>query len=324
MLPLISVIIPVYNGAAFLPACLDALLAQTYPEYEIILMNDGSTDHTPEICCAYAQKDSRIHYHKQENHGLAATRNLGIRASKGSYISFVDADDWVEPTYLAYLLTLLQTAHCAVSACNHWIDRGSKSQPRFAVSDSQISLTPQEAFFNLLYDRSPDVSAWGKLYQREVLDGIQYPESRLFEDTYRIAEVLLAAGSLVYGGKPQYHYRIQTDSLSRGRFSQSKLDYLSAVDHMTGIIAAHSKGLENAIARRKMHALLSTRRYMIGCNGAETEIRDELDRQIRAGAAEVLWDAQAPLRDKVGILSVKMGTGVYDAFWKIYERIRSV
>jgi glycosyltransferase involved in cell wall biosynthesis len=320
--PLISVIVPVYNGAAYVSKCLDSILMQTYPAFEVVLINDGSTDQTPAICSAYACKESRIRYITQENHGLAAARNIGVQASEGDYICFADADDWVEPTYLSYLYELLLTSHCLISACNHWICRGSALKPRFPVSDSQRVLTPQEAFRHILYDHCPDVSAWGKLYTKSVLREIRYPESRLFEDTYRIAEIILAGGGLAYGSKPQYFYRIRRESLSRGGFSQSKLDYLSAVDHMTEVMAAHCEGLEKGIARRKMHALLSVRRSFVGCGGAETEIRDMLERRIRDGAALTLRDMRSPLRDKAGVLSVLMGAGVYDAMWKAYEGIR--
>ena len=322
LLPFISVIIPVFNGAMYLPKCLDSILAQTYPAYEAILINDGSTDQTASVCNEYARKDGRIHYIEQENHGLAATRNIGLQASKGAYISFIDADDWVKPTYLAYLYQLIRTSSCGISACNHVIYRGTKPVPRFPVSDNQVILTPREVFSNILYDQYPDVSACGKLYVKKVLDEIRYPEGRLFEDSFRIAEIVLAGGGVVYGSKPQYFYRIQRNSLSRGPFNKSKMDYLSAINHMTEVIAANYKGLDAGIARRRMHALLSVRRFLVGCSESETEIRNDLDRQIRLDSKRVLRDRRAPLRDKIGILSAKAGPGIFDMVWTVYEGIR--
>lgn len=322
MQPLISIIVPVFNGAEYLPVCLNSILLQTYRNFEVVIINDGSTDDTQKICCEYRDKSRKVRYYERANHGLAATRNFGILEAQGAYISFIDADDWIEPTYLTYLYELLQNGAYTISACNHWVCRGAKRVPRFQVSDAQTSLSLRDAYAHILYDRYPDVSAWGKLYAKKVLAAIQYPEGRLFEDTYRIAEILLAGGGLIYGAQPQYHYRIQTDSLSRGRFNQSKLDFLTAVDHMTETMAAHCDGLEKGIARRRMHALLSTRRYLVGYGEAEAEIRDTLERRIRAGAPAVLRDRLAPLRDKIGILSAGMGTGVYDALWTAYERIR--
>lgn len=322
MQPLISILIPVFNGARYLPTCLNSVLAQTYQPVEIVLINDGSTDNTAEICKAYAKKDGRIRYFEQPNQGLSATRNIGVRHARGDLVSFVDADDDVAPTYLSYLWSLLQSSHCKISACNHWICREPKQKTRFPVEESHIILTPQSAFANILYDRCPDVSAWGKLYQKDVLEAILYPQSRVFEDTFRIAEILLAGGGLVYGGQPQYYYRIQSDSLSRGTFNKRKLDYIAAVDHMTEVMAAHCAGLENGISRRKMHALLSVRRYMVGCSAVDLQLREDLERRIREGALKVLRDAQAPCRDKISILSILIGAGAYDTLWKAYEKLR--
>lgn len=322
MQPLISILIPVFNGAAYLPRCLNSVLSQTYQTLEVVLVNDGSTDDTAKICEAYAAKDARIRYIVQQNQGLAATRNILLRAARGELVSFVDADDYVEPTYISYLWTLMQASQCGVSACNHWICRGLQKRPRFSVSDAQTFLAPQAAFANILYDQYPDVSAWGKLYKKSIFEELEYPLDCLFEDTFRIAEIVLAGNGLAYGGKPQYHYQIYTDSLSRGKFNQHKLDYVAAVDHMTEIMRAHYNGMEAGINRRKMHALLSTRRYLVGCSLAEAEIRDRLEAQIRSGGARVLKDKHSPVRDKVGILSVMMGTKVYDMLWTAYERIR--
>lgn len=322
MQPHISILVPLFNVATYLPRCLDSILSQTYQSFEIVLVNDGSTDGTAKICEAYAAKDARIRYFEQQNQGLAATRNILLRAAQGELVSFVDADDYIEPTYLSYLWTLMQTSQCGISACNHWICRGLQKRPRFSAEDSQVTLTVQEAFFNILYDQYPDVSAWGKLYKKALFEGVEYPSGRLFEDTFCISEILLAGGGLIYGGKPQYHYQIHADSLSRGGFNQNKLDYVVAVDHMTEIMRVHCNGMEAGMNRRKMHALLSTRRYLVGCSLAEAEIRDRLEAQIRSGGARVLKDKHSPVSDKVGILSVMMGTKVYDMLWTAYERIR--
>lgn len=290
----------------------------------MILINDGSTDLTKDICAAYAESNRKIRYFEQENHGLATTRNIGLHMARGEYISFVDADDFVSADYLEYLYALLQTGKFDMSACNHWICRGSRQRIRFQSPELIVSLSPDQAYFRILYDQYPDVSAWGKLYARSVFDGIQYPDGCLFEDTYRIAEILMAGKGIVYGGTPQYFYRIQTDSLSRGRFAANKLDYLDAVDHMTQVMRTYADGLEHGITRRRMHALLSTRRYLVQCSGDETAARDDLERRIRAGAAEVLRDAHAPLRDKIGIISVGLGTRIYDVLWTAYERVRKI
>ena len=100
---LISIVVPIYNVEKYLRMCLDSILDQTYEHFECLLINDGSPDNSAEICREYVEKDARFRYFEKENGGLASARNLGIKYSKGKYISFIDSDDWVEPDYLEVL-----------------------------------------------------------------------------------------------------------------------------------------------------------------------------------------------------------------------------
>ena len=111
----ITVIVPVYNVENYLNKCLDSLINQTYKNLEIIVINDGSTDNSGEICQEYAQKDNRIIYIEQENGGLSDARNTGLERMTGSYVTFVDSDDWVEPDYVEVLYNKLLQLEIIVS-----------------------------------------------------------------------------------------------------------------------------------------------------------------------------------------------------------------
>ncbi|MDR0422523.1 MAG: glycosyltransferase, partial [Proteiniphilum sp.] len=104
MNPMISVIVPVYNVEKYLRKCLESILAQTYTSFELLLVNDGSTDGSGQICDEYAQKDSRVQVFHQENKGVSRARNLGLERAKGKWVAFIDSDDWVDSTYLEHLL----------------------------------------------------------------------------------------------------------------------------------------------------------------------------------------------------------------------------
>ena len=108
MKDLISVIVPVYNVEPFIASCLDSLSKQNYQNFEVLLVNDGSTDNSGAICREYADRDSRFHYFEKENAGVADARNFGIERSKGDYITFVDSDDWVTEEYLSILIETLK------------------------------------------------------------------------------------------------------------------------------------------------------------------------------------------------------------------------
>ncbi len=117
----ISVIIPVYNVENQLQTCLDSVLSQTYQNLEIILINYGSTDNSDAICRSYAARDSRILYFKKDNGGLSDARHIGIRQAKGTYVTYVDAEDWVEPTYLEELYKALQAQPWFMPWKNAWL-----------------------------------------------------------------------------------------------------------------------------------------------------------------------------------------------------------
>ena len=118
---LISIIVPIYNVEEYLRECLDSIQKQTYTNFECIMINDGSTDNSGGICQEYAQKDNRIVYIEKENGGQAEARNMGLDRMTGSYVTFVDSDDWVEKTYIEELYDKLITYHADIVAANYYL-----------------------------------------------------------------------------------------------------------------------------------------------------------------------------------------------------------
>ena len=318
-IPTISVLIPIYNAEKYLGRCLDSLQRQSWTDFEIIAVDDGSQDGSVRICEEYARTDHRLRLIRQANQGVSAARNTCLRESRGEYLTFVDSDDWVEPQYLEALLNACQEQRVPLSACNHWIEGAKRRKVCFSGYQSQI-FSARQACENVLYHRPPDVSPWGKLYRRQILTQICYPEGKYYEDTYCIADILLQAGQMVYLNQPLYHYCIHGESISRGQFQPAKLQFLEAVNHMTQRVEEQFPELKNGVRRRKVHAALSVRRYLVDCPSQAKKIRKELEREIRFQARSVLLNPKAPLRDKAGVCSVLAGPKAYDLLWKIYKR----
>lgn len=320
--PLISIIVPIFNMEPYLPQCIDSLLEQSYSNFEIILVDDGSTDASPAICDQYAQKDARIRVIHQKNGGVSSARNTALNAAQGEYLTQVDPDDWIAPDYLYCLLQLCQHFQVPLSACNHFISTPTHQECRFPDNKKQVVLSAFECCQNILYHGIPDVSGWGKLYHRSVYREIHYPTGKTYEDTYVIADILLAAGHLAFTSTPLYYYRIRDNSISRDVFSSAKMEFLEAVDHMTSTILRVYPELQNGAVRRKVHAALSTRRYFVNCEKALYPLRNELEYFVRKNAHTVVKDMRAPLRDKTAILALLLGSRCYDCFWKLYCQTR--
>lgn len=321
--PLISIIVPLYCVESYLSRCIESILEQTYENFELILVDDGSTDGSPVLCDQYAASDNRIHVIHQENKGVSGARNTGLDAAHGEYIAFVDADDWVDPEYISYLLEIMTRFQVRISACNHFVYANGLDHVKFSVDESIISLTLRQSMDNILYHQPPDVSPWGKLYQRSLFENLRYPEGKVFEDTFEIADLLVAADGIAFGNAPKYHYRFHTQTLSKSAFQQKNWDYLEAVDHLSQVVLQHYPDLVNGCTRRRVHAALSIRRLLVSATAISTEDFSRCELIIRSGANSVLFNKRAPLRDKVGILLALLSRRAFDFAWEIYQKKRS-
>ena len=185
---LISVVIPVYNVEEYISRCISSILEQTYRNLQIILVDDGSTDKSGEICGEYAKVDRRVTVIHQTNGGLSSARNTGIDKATGEYITFVDSDDFVSKEMVAYLFALAKNNDCDIAISTHNIIRGEKVWKSYNLS-GDVKMTPKRCIEKLLYDDGVDTSAWAKLYKLKLFNGVRYPVGKLYEDiatTYKI------------------------------------------------------------------------------------------------------------------------------------------
>ncbi|MGE9974483.1 glycosyltransferase family 2 protein [Coprococcus catus] len=205
---LISIIIPIYKVEPYLERCIHSVMMQTYHNLEIILVDDGSPDRCGEICECFAQKDSRIRVYHKMNGGLSDARNYGVEQSHGTYIAFIDADDYIAPDYIEYLFGLLIQYDADISCCcmiktiENAVTYGTNS----TIPREQL-LTGKEAcreLFGSLYDVL--ITAWGKLYKSEIVKKSPFPVGRKHEDEATICKYYYASKKVVVGNKCLYAY----------------------------------------------------------------------------------------------------------------------
>mgnify|MGYP003083332731 FL=1 len=211
---LISIVIPIYNVENYLRQCLDSIVAQTYQNFECLLINDGSPDHSADICREYVSKDSRFRYFEKENGGVSSARNLGIEHSKGEYITFIDSDDWVDSDYLEVLYTTLleEGADIAVSTYKKFnIKDNCFYFHIFQRGYDKKTFTGQELIDNLQalssFDHSYS-STWGKLVKSVRVETIRFnEETTLGEDMEFWYKLYLISDKIVYVNKDNYIYQ---------------------------------------------------------------------------------------------------------------------
>ena len=217
----ITVIVPVYNVENYLEKCLDSLINQTYKNLEIIVINDGSTDNSGEICQEYAQKDNRIVYIEKENGGLSDARNVGLDKMTGSYVTFIDSDDWVELDYVEILYKKIIEYQADISVGNYYSYNEDEETYYFHIyGDSYYEKVYDNiSIFENLYESQEMksfalISAWGKLYKAKLFDYLRFEKGKLGEDGYFNQKMYLSVNKVVYLNKGLYAYRQRSGSIT--------------------------------------------------------------------------------------------------------------
>lgn len=319
--PLISVILPIYNVEQYLEKCLSSLQQQTYVNFEALLVDDGSTDNSGAVCQRYSAKDSRFIYLYKANGGVSDARNYGLNKASGEYISFVDPDDYVTHDYLSYLMELLIANSGCISACNHWICRGKRQKTNAQSDHSAEYFGLKEAYERISYHDTIDVSLWGKLYSRDIFESIRFPKGKIFEDTAVFAQILATGGGIVYGYKPQYYYQIRDKSITTLEFDEKKLHYIGATDAMCNVILQQFPELGEACLRRRVHARMSTLRFMKVCEERFQEDKERIISFIKCNGKKVLKNKKTPTVDKIAIASLFLGESFFYWAWSIFCKL---
>ena len=221
----LSIIIPVYNVAAWLPETIESVLAQTFRDLELILINDGSTDGSGEICDRYAQWDSRVRVIHQKNAGVSAARNTGVAAAKGEYIGFVDSDDIIERDMYAVMMGLAEKHDADVVQCLH--DRASSLNGDTRSDDVEVmdgAFFVRRMFTKNGGDYTNQVALWSKVYRRELFENITFPVGRVYEDEQETYKLCLNAKILVETPNILYHYIKRENSIITGISAKKMLD----------------------------------------------------------------------------------------------------
>ena len=207
----ISVIVPVYNVADYLPQCLDSILSQDHEDLEVILIDDGSTDDSGRICDRYAAADPRVRVIHQENAGAAAAKNAGLRVATGEYLSFVDSDDYLEPKVYGYMLSVL--GRCGADAAQFGFRNVYRTRREEHPSAPGRQVVSGKDFLIRFNHDWTCALLWNKLYRRGLFDGIFFEEGHKIDDEYFTYQGFLNAGKVVCDERIVYNYRRRASSV---------------------------------------------------------------------------------------------------------------
>ena len=240
--PLISLIVPIYNVENYLRMCLDSIANQTYSNIEILLVNDGSPDGSAAICQEFVVRDSRFHYIEKENGGLSDARNVGITRAQGNFLSFVDSDDWIEPTYVEnlYRAALLNDAEVVVSNYQEFHQERNVYLIHLFEDYYETHYSGEELIQQLPLLERRDKSfttSWGILFARRLFDIISFPKGKIIEDTRTNYRLFAESCRSTYIHKSLYNHRVGVDSISSRITEKLLVDVLECLMERMAVYA---------------------------------------------------------------------------------------
>jgi hypothetical protein len=252
----ISVIVPIYNMENYLKRCVESILNQTYTNLEIILVDDGSTDSSLEICRYFENKDKRVRVYTKENSGLSASRNFGVERATGVYIGFVDSDDYIEAEMYEKLYNLIIDFQAEVAECNLKICYPSNTE-LYTKEKYTLVLDREEYFKEYLTMSKIFGSVCTRLIKKELAKSIFFPVGKIYEDTFFSFDLIKKAEKYVITDGPYYNYFMRNESITNSHFKESMLDLIEIVDEIFIYVQEFLPHLIQESECRQMYAYLS-------------------------------------------------------------------
>lgn len=326
-LPLINIIVPIYNVEKYLCKCVDSILSQTYTNLRVILVDDSSPDKCGEICDEYAKQDSRVLVIHRPNGGQSAARNSGLDALinsdlPGEYVAFVDGDDYVASDYIEFLYKLLGDNEADISQCGHYIVYSEKRMSEKSTNNATVVIDKHQAIESLCYNGIYDVTVWNKLYKTSIFSEVRFPEGKIYEDTAISHLIAEKAVKIVVNMSSKYYYIQRYNSTANGVvFNQRKYQFIDAGDEMADYIILHYPELTKAANVKRVFVRLSTLSQMVNSNHYDKQRIEEMKRIVKRHSLDVLLNKKASKRDKIGIIVLCLGFPFYSACWRLYYKI---
>lgn len=258
---LISVIIPVYNVEDYLHYAIESLEKQTYKNFEIILVNDGSTDDSGKLCDEYSEKYSNVRVFHKENGGLSDARNYGVKKANGEFITFLDPDDYLENYSLELLSEIQKRYGCDLVSTRVKSTEAHNNYSEHVLVEKDfentISMNNNVFLEEAFYDKVATVSACGKLYRKSILE-ISFPKGRIYEDLYIISEHVSKANKIVHTPIQIYNYYKRQGSIVNSKFTPKQYDFFDAIIYNKKVIKGKYNNEEEIVSAINAKAIIGS------------------------------------------------------------------
>lgn len=318
--PLISIIIPVYNVENELDRCIVSVLKQTYTNLEIILVNDGSTDNSGNMCEDYKKEDTRINVIHKKNGGLSEARNYGIDKATGDFITFIDSDDYVTEDYVEYLYILMVKNDADVSIVENkrvWRDTDKLDE----LVCEEITFNSIEAVEDLFYQKHIENSAWAKLYKRKLFEEIRYPCGMLYEDLATTYKVLLKADKIIWTNIQKYYYYQRDNSIMYRKFTEKNIDRIIISEELLKEISSQYPRLIPAATSRAFVSNVQVLRELPLEDKKFDALKENIIENIQKYRKNVLFNKEAKKINRIIALMSYGSLKIFVKLGQVYKKI---
>ena len=280
----ISCIVPVYNVEKYLKKCIESILNQTFIDFEVILIDDGSTDESGKICDDYIKKDSRIRVIHKKNGGLSDARNVGIENARGRYLIFIDSDDYIDKNMLKTLYDLNIQNNTEISACDKAFVFEDTGKIEYGEENEKIHILNSEETFKIIVDfyKKLGMEMWNKLYLKDLFMGVRFPTGKIFEDQATQYKLIFKAKKISYIEKSLYYYLRRNNSITTQIYNEREKERIEMINNMVEYIKHnHPNIVSNVVTYKILSCNFTIANKMIKSNIYDKKFLKEIINDTR-------------------------------------------
>lgn len=321
---LISIIVPVYNVEQYIQRCINSVLSQTYKNFELLLINDGSTDLSGKICENNQMRDERIHMFVKSNGGLSDARNYGLDRAKGKYIVFLDSDDYIGKDFVEILYRECKEQNAELAIGSTEIVYGQKLEYVMAKKKVHNIYNATETMKIMCINSKFGVSAWGKLFKRELFIGKRFPKNQLYEDLQVIPYLLEKCSKIVYCSDAKMYWCQRQDSITHS-YNKKHLEWFDAAEQFVNYVDEYYPNLhEYAICRYVNDSFWAIVQRMVLTDEAYDCLIYAKKRSKKywiSGICNHFLNLKKKINVVLVLVSPRCYIYVYRIYWRIFKRM---
>lgn len=322
-MPKISIVVPVYNVEKYLTKCVDSILTQSFEDFELILVDDGSLDESGKMCDEFALKDSRIKVIHKENGGLSSARNAGIDVCMGEFVGFVDSDDYIKNDMYEVLYSDICHYNADIAVCgfyHKYENKCLKSTHKYGLAKGVFD--NKEAFKLSFRSTGITLSSVNKLYRLELFKDKRFPVGRTYEDAFLVPELIINSSKVCYNPLPKYYYVHRGNSITSNKFKISDFsDRIDAYKNHLEFVEKNFPGLKNeALFRYIGSYILVFDKMNLSDDFLGSEIYKTTLRNIRENIFFVLKNPLFTAKRKLSALLISINPWLYRKFLRYYSK----